>query len=270
VNEAATIRAYYEDRINSLKSILRKPRRKFSKEDFHKLRVEIKKVKAVSDLVYSCKADFQKEDFLTCFQNIFRKAGKVRELALELSMLKKLHVSRSLKNYVFGLKKLLKRKRRRFFSLAHANPRKLRKCCDVILPFFNHVNKKDVNSFLEMKHREINRVIGIKSLKEENAHLLRKLLKDYYYTVMIFRLKKPLFKELDDFQELLGQWHDNVVMAGYLQKSLKKGKLSSKEAQNMEIVKHLVSSKGEQLFKKINLRISELQEAKNSLDIRLA
>jgi hypothetical protein len=63
VNEASTIRVYYLERINSIESILGKPRGKFSGQDFHKLRVEIKKVKAVSELVYYCSQEFQKDKF---------------------------------------------------------------------------------------------------------------------------------------------------------------------------------------------------------------
>lgn len=269
MNEASTIRVYYLERINSIESILGKPRGKFSGQDFHKLRVEIKKVKALSELVYYCSQEFQKDKFPGSFQNIFRKAGKVRELTLEISMLKKLRISSLLKNYVNHLKKQVEKKKRRFFSVAYANQEELYKSSDIILPYFNRIDKAGVNRFLEMKSKEINGLLGTKILKEENAHELRKLLKEFYYTASIFGLKTPWFKQMDDFQELLGKWHDDVVMDGYLQKTLKNGKVNDDEIQTIKAVKQLVSYEGEQLFKQIKLKVTDFQETKRFLDIRL-
>jgi len=269
VNEAATIRVYYLERIDSIESILEKHRRKFSRRDFHKLRVEIKKVKTVSEIVYYCTEDFQKNKFLGSFQNIFRKAGKVRELTLEISMLKKFRVSSLLKKHISQLKKQLERKKGRFFSVAHADPKELHKSSDIILPCFNRIDRIGVNRFLEMKSGEIRGLIGTKILKEENAHQLRKLLKEVYYTTSIFRLKSPWFKDMDDFQELLGKWHDDVVVDDHLQRTLQIGKLDGNGIQTIKAVKQLVSYEGEQLFKQINLRVADFQETKRFLDIRV-
>ena len=269
VYESAIIRVYYEDRINSIESILKKPRGKFSEKDFHNLRVEIKKVNAVSELVYHCSVDFQKEKFLKSFQNVFRKAGKVRVLTLEISMLKKLRVSSLLKKYVTRLKKRLEKRKDSFFSVVRGTRGKLHKRYGIILPFFNRIDKTEVNRFFEMKRREINELIGNKVLKVENAHQLRKLLKEFYYTASIFELKSPWFKEMDHFQELLGNWHDDDVMAEYLQKKLETGRPNNKEVNSIKTVKQLVSYEGQQLFKQINVRIGVFHQPKEPLGIRL-
>ena len=80
---AAALQKYYKSRINSLEKILGKPDKIVTPEDFHKLRVEIKKLRAVLTLVNWSEKNFKRKKFLKSYKKLFKQAGKVRDLQLE-------------------------------------------------------------------------------------------------------------------------------------------------------------------------------------------
>ena len=85
INEASVITAYFQKQLNIIERILEKRHRKMSKEDIHRLRIAVKKIKALSTLVLFCRPDFRINKFMKPFNRIFKVAGKMRELQLEIS-----------------------------------------------------------------------------------------------------------------------------------------------------------------------------------------
>jgi CHAD domain-containing protein len=260
--EAATIKAYFEKQLNTIETILKKRHRKVSKEDIHKLRVAVKKIKCVSALVLFCEPDFRRKKFMKWFKKIFTAAGKLRELQLEISRLKKLQLSGSLKDYQSHMKKLLKKKKDFFFSLANGRlRRKLKKRSKMIYPFFEAVNKIVINKYLEEKTREITSIMESKNLKEKEAHRLRKLLKEFYYSISIFGLKDKQFKNIAGYQELLGQWHNDVVLVGFLEKAIDTDDEGKKELKIIKDARNQISSEGKMLFEKIKAGLQSIDSS---------
>jgi len=268
--EAATLRTYFEEQLNTIEFILKKRHSKISEEDIHKLRVAIKRIKSLSELILFCVPDFKSKKFLKRYNKIFSAAGKARELQLEISMLKNLEIFDSVKNYGHHLNMILKKKKRRLFSLSDSEMiHKLEKRSQIILRCFDTVSKNKVNRFLEEKTDEIRKLMETRNLKTEEVHRLRKILKELYYTVLIFRVKDDRFKYIDDFQELLGQWHNDVVLKGYLEKAVNSGQLRNKENKIIKEAKQRISSESNALFEKIKLRILDMQESGKKLEIYL-
>jgi len=261
-NEAAIIKAYFEKQLNAIEIILKKQHHKISKEDIHKLRVAVKKIKCVSALVLFCDPAFRRKKFMKWFKKIFTAAGKLRELQLEISRLKKLQFSGSLKDYPGHLRKRLKKKKHFFFSLANGRlRRKLKKRSKIIYPFFEAVNKTGINKFLEEKIREMISIIKSKNLKEKEAHKLRKILKEFYYSISIFGLKNKQFKNIAGYQELLGQWHNDVVLAGFLQKAIDTDNEGKKELRIIKDARNQISSESKQLFEKIKAGLQSIDSS---------
>ena len=73
----------------NITTLLKKSPEKFEDEDYHKLRVEIKKLKALAGFVEFSNQKFSKKKQLKPFSKIYKYAGKVRELQLEVSFLQK-------------------------------------------------------------------------------------------------------------------------------------------------------------------------------------
>lgn len=252
INEASAATAYFEQQLNTIQIILKKRHRKISKKDIHKLRVAVKKIKSLSALVLYCEPDFRIKKFMKQFKKVFTAAGKLRELQLEISRLKEMQLLSSLNDYSHHLKRRLKKKKHLFFSLANAQlRRKLKKKSKMILPYFDSVSKTLLNRFLEEKKNEIMGIMASTNLKEKEAHRLRKILKELYYTLLIFDAKDKRFENIDRFQDLLGQWHNDVVLKDYLQKALDNKNERENELKIISETRDKISVESKSLFEQI-------------------
>ncbi|HSF89499.1 MAG TPA: hypothetical protein VLA46_08790, partial [Saprospiraceae bacterium] len=83
----AKLRKYYLSQIDSIEAILRKPGHAFTPEDFHMLRLSIKKIKAVLSFLSYYNSDFNKEKYYKPFKILFSHAGEVREIQIQQSQL---------------------------------------------------------------------------------------------------------------------------------------------------------------------------------------
>lgn len=252
LNLEVVITDYFTKQLNGIEFILSKPHHQISEEDIHKLRVAIKRIKSLAELIHFCIPAFKRKKFVARYNKIFSSAGKVRELQLEISMLKKLQLSGTLKNYYRWLKKELKKKKRFFFSFANAAMvARLQKKSQIMLPFFDVVFYHELNSFFEEKSNETRRLMETNPLKKKEVHKLRKILKEFYYSLSIFGAKNDQIKKIDNIQELLGEWHNNVVLQGYLQKAVHSGHLDHKEKKIIALVKDKISTQTRVLFEKV-------------------
>src|SRR5262245_15090748 len=97
------LKKYLRKRERKTTGLLDKPDQKFTQDNFHDLRVEIKKVRALAAMLESIVKNFDAKKILKPLKNIFSQAGKVRELQLEENMLHKRDPRRHLKTYVENL-----------------------------------------------------------------------------------------------------------------------------------------------------------------------
>src|SRR5687767_986512 len=111
------LKKYFERRRNAIDLLLKKPSRKFTPTDFHQLRIEIKKLKALSALINYKSKSFKRRETFKPLDQIFDHAGKIREHQLEEAILKKYSFGSSLKNYMADIKSLISREQKRFFSI---------------------------------------------------------------------------------------------------------------------------------------------------------
>src|SRR6478672_10443385 len=167
---------YYEERIQSIGFILRKPQDAISGNDIHDLRVEIKKLRAVAQLVQYCASDFRKKKFLKPYNKIFKEAGQVRELQIEVSMFKKLNVTDGLERYTRHLKKQVKKAKHRLFAHLNANLlNSLEATHKWIIAYIDTVQENEVQEFIQERNREIDGLTASGNLKKNEAHELRRL-----------------------------------------------------------------------------------------------
>ena len=249
---AALLRKYLRKRVGSITAVLDTSGQRLSVADFHILRVEIKKVKAVFALIDFCSADFDRKKYFLPWRTLFRQAGRVRELQLELSIVSSFRLTGPVKGYTEGLRSRLKEQKESFYKKVDPKWKKrLEKKVKPIEPFIQHVTKKKLLSFLKYKRKKIKELLGKGKLKESEIHEIRQRLKEFYYLIRLFGIREMAFKHIGDFQEVLGRWHDLAVMSGHLQRSIRSGRLTAAELKRESILKQKISAKTRPLLDRI-------------------
>ncbi len=81
------LKKYLKKRKSAITVLLEKQPEFFTSDTFHTLRLEIKKLNALFDLVAFCSKGFQQKKTLKPFKLIFRQAGKIREIQVEEALL---------------------------------------------------------------------------------------------------------------------------------------------------------------------------------------
>lgn len=254
-------------RTNAIDALLEKPVQKFTVEDFHKLRVEIKKLKAQFKLVIFCSKKIGWKKHFQPFQSVFQQAGKVRELQVEAASLKKYAIYKGLKTYIENLKKARQKEMFVFLLLINKDLKsRLKKSKKMVLSLIETISKKDAEKYLNKKRKQIGSLISGKQLKIKNAHELRKQIKELYYNIksLNFPNQIKLLKETERFQNMLGKWHDCEVIKQHLNEAMEdKTAMGPSEIKQIKRIKVKLSSDCKILFKKINTAIYKERTLQN-------
>lgn len=254
-------------RTYAIDALLEKPVQKFTVEDFHKLRVEIKKLKAQFKLVNFCSKKFEWKKHFKPFQSIFQQAGKVRELQVEAAALKKYAIYKGLKTYIENLKKVRQKEIFVFLLMINKDLKsRLKKSKKMVLSLIETINKNDAEKYLNKKRKQIESLISAKQLKIKNAHELRKQIKEFYYNIKSLNFPKQikLVKETEAFQNILGKWHDCEVIKEHLNEAMEdKTAMGPSEIKQIKSIKVKLSADCEILFKKINTAIYKERALQN-------
>ncbi len=199
--------------MDSILLLLRKPETQFGPKDFHALRVAIKRIKALLFLISAHCTDFRRKKQFKPFRKLFRQAGIVRELQLQETILKKYGPEPVLTTYFNQLDVELHHEQQLFFKLNSQQIRKsLKAKAKKILAALDIIKGGFVKRYLQEKRDNIRSLITSEKLEEHDVHLLRKKIKELYYLQMIFHPENNRLDIADDFQDLLGQWHDCQVI----------------------------------------------------------
>jgi CHAD domain-containing protein len=190
-------------------------------EELHQLRIEIKKIFALTALLEFSTRSFDFSDCLKPLKTIFIKAGEIRNIQITLLTIMRYTGKNSslyevqqamLTNFIkmFCLKTALYVK-----NLKQAHKSILIKICDI--------ENGCISSWYEEKLQTLQMFFAKKSV-QENMHDGRKTLKKLLYVYAI--LHKPLQDKLrlnkyylHKLQESIGKWHDVTVSMEILSRS---------------------------------------------------
>ncbi len=246
------------NRLLAIENILEKPRSKFTPGTFHKLRVEIKKLNALFDLLSDCSEKFNRVKIFKPFKKIFRQAGKVRELQLEETILKKFKLISVLSDYIISVRKQRLREQGIFFSMVDQKMKdRIKSGYKLISPFLSDINKLNTENYLNDKTNNIKKIINRPDLQTEQLHELRKLLKKVSYIrkgVSAEKLINPE-SEINKLSGLLGKWHDFQVMIRHLDKAIEYGEINDMEIKFLKNLKLNLSTDISNLSEKIKTEI---------------
>ena len=249
---------YLKKIAKAINSLLKKPVQEFEKEDYHKLRVGIKKLNALLDSVKFCSKNFKRKKYFKAFKKIFRQSGKIRESQLEESTLKK-YEQYYIDHYLSDLENRIRKEQKKFASITDNELRKkINKSFRKIEPFINKMYEQKVDEFMKNERNKINNLIQQKYLKPDQVHELRKRLKIDFYNRKSLGLPDPdnTIKEEDDFLELLGKWHDCRIMNNQLEKSITEKGVDPTELIQLLKIDAEILLDAENLFKEINTSLA--------------
>jgi CHAD domain-containing protein len=219
------IEKYYFNRVGIINEILLRSPAGLSEPDYHDFRVNIKKLRSLSDLIDFSSPHF-KGSVLKPLLRLFRQAGRIREKQLVISTLLGYDLDGALPFFMARLGNELKDETRKFRSM---NGPWTREQVAVALgsmgEFLDRTSHSELESYLEMQKTFLHRLLGVRWLAEKEIHQLRKRLKDHYYTRRIFSGNSEAYEKLDRYQELMGKWHDSVIVEARLCEVTSRGAL---------------------------------------------
>lgn len=195
----------------------------------HRLRLEIKKVDALFDLVHRQNKNFKPRKYFRSFKTLFKRAGKLRALQVEFDLLNTYFKGSSNAGYLHLLHQAKHKVRVRFKDYIQSGIRKdIDKSARAFIPYLNKIRAKDLEHYFRQEERRLDTLLEKKLFKEQELHFIRKKLKRFYLNVTNISPYK-FNKRLHTMIELLGAWHDHQVAHDKLMKALYSGHLNEPE-----------------------------------------
>ncbi|HET7115980.1 MAG TPA: hypothetical protein VFI29_05795 [Hanamia sp.] len=144
-----TLCDHLREREKNILKILAMPANKYKMEDYHRLRVEIKKLKTLLELVNYCNKDFQKKKYFKPFIKIFKQSGKIRKLQQEESILEMYDVSK-IEKYLIRVKVDIKKNKKEFqFLIEKKHKIKIKKTFKKVAPYLKELPSHKINDFIK-------------------------------------------------------------------------------------------------------------------------
>lgn len=205
---------YITNRFNLILSNLEKYNSIPEQEMLHIIRVELKKIKAIFNLINFCYQNFNASKEFKPLKEIFRTAGAIREVYLT----KKLFLEYKIK---FESEAVNDKTENELISGFIKNIPRYKKI--VLKSFKNlemHSGKVDsacLRIYLNLKKSELQKQI-YPEINESNLHEERKIIKEIIYLTGISdRGRKNINPLYDEIQNTIGKWHDKHVLIKFLE-----------------------------------------------------
>jgi len=216
------LKKYFEKRVEVLDRILKNPVRKYKPEHLHKLRIEIKKIRALFMMLEKTTKNFHSKRSIAPFEIIFSHAGRIRNVQVEENMLKKMGKNSFTKSFRSHLL-VQKKEEKTIFSRInnHRFSGDIHQVSTRLFPLLMNAGGKKTKSYIIKKGKKIQALLKKKKPDPKDGHELRKQIKAWYYLSKgLGMYNKNLLQRISKLQDLLGTWHDWRV----LEKDLKKWK----------------------------------------------
>ncbi len=213
-------------------------------EILHKVRVSLKKIKAVFRLISFCSKNFNVQKEFALLKKIFREAGEIREFDEAFKLLKEYNLrnvkvvwdtkarDNLMSEFILnipGYKKII--------SMQSAIPG-------------NHsenISSGCLTKYINSKKEELqNNIYPL--LIEHKLHKSRKLIKDIIYLSSITRIRNKNLNPLyNDIQEAIGKWHDKIILMNWIREKkmdpagIITRKLNLKTSGDLNIIEKLIN-----------------------------
>jgi CHAD domain-containing protein len=216
---------FYRKRTSSFLAGIYKATITGESEDIHRLRVDVKKIYALYSLFEMIEPDqFKKQAQFNLFINLFKLAGRIREIQVHLIFLAKPKYKKTdFSSFITFLKEQESRATREFLlAIKDFNDKELKStekeirkiCLDI------PVKKLSLKSedFIRKRAKKI-QSLQTEDPGVENVHKIRKHLKAMSTVSTLVSTIKPdeklnlIISGLNKTEIMIGNWHDNIVLS---------------------------------------------------------
>jgi CHAD domain-containing protein len=235
------LKVYANKQFKALKDDLESYHHLQDSEVLHKIRVEIKKIKVVLNLINYGVKKFKGHQRFIPFRTIFRRAGAIRqpEVLYKLLLLYQIggvadeQIPKSKK--LDKLSKAFQKEVPLFIESIKAQKKKIKK-------YFDQLAKDDTHNYVKKKKRELERLL-FPTFNKAGLHKARKICKEVVYLHWVDNQPKPdpFFNEVEN---IIGQWHDKQVLLPIVKKNKavdEVSKLTTASQEDLINLKKLVS-----------------------------
>ncbi len=242
-----SLQNYIQKRQETIESILKKPEDSYTPTTFHRLRVEMKKWFACAGLVLSGLSANDRKKVVRPLRELFRLAGKVREIQV---------TDMKIKKYPSGnlfLPRTDKARERFFVALRKPRMRRLREMFAAIRLLSALSTERTQMIWLEQQQRRIQTLMEAGRSDPSKWHELRTRLKRYDYVRKSLG-RDAFLPEQEMLTARIGDWHDYNTIAVRLEKAL---------------MKHRKDPEALLRLTRLRFRIARLHDAKRHAILRI-
>jgi CHAD domain-containing protein len=209
------LKSYAKKRFKNLKQDLKSYGHLQDTEALHRIRVEIKKIKVLINLINFSVKKFKGHQHFVPLRTIFRKAGEIRQpevlyKLLLLYQIENVSDAQIPKSKVMDrLSAAFQKNTSTYIETVNEQEKKIEKQ-------YSKVSKVEAVNYLKKRKREVEHLFYHHFNKNE-LHKARKICKEIIYLHWIDRSKEPdsFYTEVED---RIGQWHDKQMLLPILKK----------------------------------------------------
>jgi CHAD domain-containing protein len=247
------LKRYLRKRINTLIRELSTPKFERNEETFHQVRVEIKKIKALYELINSFDKNFHKKKSLKTFKELFFDAGRVRSFHIEEKVISGFGLTNSNKKLLSAIHKKQDKAIRKFENVIRKKlVKQIEKNGEETEKFLKGIKEKDLTDYYKKELAKTEKLIKQK-FNIDQLHKTRMMFKELLYNLkLLLASGDKLVIHLDKLQELIGDWHDHVSVLRYLDKTIVKDKLTDEEVKHLRHIRANTVKKKNNLINKIS------------------
>jgi len=219
---------------------------------------------AFAKLPGHCSKEFRKKKLLKPLKLIFKQAGKIRELQIELEQIEKYDTAQLLIKYRTFIAQQMKQEQCAFFSLIDDSFfKRLTKSVKSIRLYLPSVQKKKIMAFMEHERTKIAQLIGQDDYEVATLHKLRKQLKNYFYNLKIQDklMVQESYAKMADILELLGEWHDSQLVVKRFEHAIFTASLPSSEIGQLENLSVRLSFEKDLLYREFKARLFIIKDS---------
>jgi CHAD domain-containing protein len=262
---------FYNSQIKAFNENFEKVREGFGFDAVHDMRVAIKRLRVVIILCEELDPELSIINDKEELRKLFRLSGKMRDAQVQQGLVReyefKLEVDfGKFSGYLLNYERKAIKKFNNYCT--HHNPHDFILSISTIIPkIITTVNEGNLKSaFYELLKKLFNTIEFLKThqLQDEHLHEIRGILKQCNYLLSIFNTEgndlpqlASLLKKLEKVNELLGKWHDHVIMMEFLSGFLKNKDIG--ESSNYKHYSLLIDQISEEKLN-LYLRITDMLE----------
>lgn len=247
------LKRYWNRRVDNVVSLITITRNAGNANYYHDIRIEVKKIKALFELIRYHDRDFKLKKNLEPFRQLFERAGRIREIQIEKKLLKK-YLRQSSSPYLAVLLSAQNDYDKSFNKIP------VTQVVSNILAARNrvkrHIDELSVQAMekylVKMERKVMKKLSG--ELHGRVVHQLRKKLKTLHYNIDQVQPNREMMggQHWIKFLDALGKWHDCEVAIRHLKKFVRKSKLKNVKVREVSNMLFNLTKEKTALLKRIN------------------